>query len=212
MKNKILVNRSALQLIMKIKHVKYYFLFVFSLSISAAYSQIEETGLSQDSTLIGSNIEYADNVPRNENGFFSMFEGNPGRAALYSAIIPGGGQVYNKKWIKVPIVLGLEGTAIGFIVFFNDFHKTLDLGFKGLVRGEIDQFGGYTPANVAGLKQRRDTIKQYRDYSIIALAVAHVLNIADAFVDRHLMEFDVDEDISFHLGPTTHGVGLSMSF
>jgi len=176
----------------------------------ASNAQNEGSGLTQDSTLLDNEQYFADSTVKNEQGFFSMFEGEPGRAALYSAIIPGGGQVYNKRWLKVPIVLGLEGTAIGFIVFYNRLHSEVDLAYKGLVRGEIEQFNGIR--DPAGLKRTRDTLKKNRDYSIIALSLAHVLNITDAFVDRHLTEFDVDEDISFYFGPTEHGVGLAFTF
>ena len=195
---------------MKVSWIKYYFLVAFCFLLCESNAQIEETGLTQDSTLLDDELYFADSTVKNENGFFSMFEGEPGRAALYSAIIPGAGQVYNKRWLKVPIVLGLEGTAIGFISFYSKQHAEVSLGYKGLVRGEISSYRGIT--DPTGLKNIRDKLKKYRDYSIIALTVAHVLNITDAFVDRHLMEFDVDEDISFNFGATQQGLGLSIAF
>lgn len=174
------------------------------------YAQVVGGGLTQDSTLLEEDIYFADSNKKNERGFFSMFEGNPGRAALYSAVLPGAGQIYNKKWIKAPIVWGLEGTAIALISYYGGLHNTFDLAYKGLKRGEITEALGYTDADALG--EVRDRLKQYRDYSIIGLAAAHVLNIADAFVDRHLLEFDVDEDISLRFGPAEHGIGLTMAF
>ncbi len=187
---------------------------VFSIIIlfftCSLHAQVVGGGLTQDSTLLEEDIYFADSTKKNEEGFFAMFEGKPGRAALYSAILPGAGQIYNKKWIKAPIVWGLEGTAIVLIGYYGNLHKTFDLAYKGLKRGEITEALGYTDADALG--EVRDELKQYRDYSIIGLAAAHVLNIADAFVDRHLLEFDVDEDISLKFGPTEHGVGLTMAF
>lgn len=165
--------------------------------------------LNQDSTLVD-NEDYSGNPENKKAGFKTMFEGTPGRAALYSAIIPGAGQIYNKRWLKAPIVWGLEGTAIYFIVDYNRLFQEFDIGYKGVLRSEIISYRGLT--NAASIKSYRDRFKKYRDYSIIALAVAHILNIADAFVDRHLIEFDMDEDISFQYGPTRHGVGLTMNF
>ena len=182
-------------------------LFVFS---NAVYGQVYDDGLNQDSTLLEEDIYFAEPGVKNEEGFFAMFEGDPGRAALYSAIIPGAGQIYNKKWLKAPVVWGLEGTAIVLIGYFNREYKCYDLAFKGLVRGEITSAKGFTDA--AGVQQIRNDLKRNRDYSIIGLTVIHVLNIADAFVDRHLIEFDVDEDISINFGPTPHGIGLTMAF
>lgn len=169
---------------------------------------IEDLELSQDS-ILNDNTAYTAQKSDEKDGFLSMFEGNAGKAALYSAIIPGGGQIFNKRWLKAPIVWGLEGTAIGFIVFFSRLHNLVDLKYKGMARGEITEWRGYTSA--AALKTRRDNLRKTRDYSYVGLGVIHVLNIADAFVDRHLIEFDVNEDISLKLGPTTNGVGITMA-
>lgn len=195
---------------MKYLSIKSYLVFIIVCCYGLLIGQNEQSGLTQDSTLLEDDIYFAEPGKKNEDGFFSMFEGNPGRAALYSAIIPGAGQIYNKKWLKAPIVWGLEGTAIVLIGYYGDLYRCYDLSYKGLKRGEITQAKGYTDANA--LEVERDKFKKYRDYAIIGLAAAHVLNIADAFVDRHLIEFDVDEDISLKLGPAQHGIGITMSF
>ena len=200
---------------MKSSWFKYILLVVFSLSFSSYYAQIEGSGLSQDSTLIDDEIYFADSTKKSENGFLSMFEGDPGRAALYSLVLPGAGQIYNKKWIKAPIVWGLEAGAIVCIVIFNDYYQQFALGYQGMVRDGLDfpnPLGNGIYTDAAGVKRQRDNFKKYRDYSIIGLSAAHLLGVIDAFVDRHLMEFDVDEDISFDLGPTNHGVGLTFTF
>lgn len=165
--------------------------------------------INQDSTMVDDE-KYTSNPKKEKLGFKSMFEGNPGRAALYSALLPGAGQIYNKKWLKAPIVWGMEGTAIGFIIYYKDLFYEFDLAYKGVLRSEITSYRGITSA--AALEQYRDRFKKSRDYSYIALAVAHVLNIADAFVDRHLMEFDIDEDISLRIGPAQHGLGIALQF
>lgn len=195
---------------MKYFIIKFIFIIFLLFSFGSINGQIEGGGLTQDSTLLEEDIYFADSSKKNNDGFFSMFEGNPGKAALYSAIIPGAGQIYNKKWLKAPIVWGLEGTSIAFIGYFGSLYRTFDLGYKGLKRDEITEFRGYTDANA--LVVERDRYQKYRDYAIIALAVSHVLNIADAFVDRHLIEFDVDEDISFIFGPSQNGIGITMTF
>jgi len=195
---------------MKYFIIKYIFILSLLCSFYASHGQAEIDGLTQDSTLLEEDIFFAESGKKNKEGFFSMFEGNPGRAALYSAIIPGAGQIYNKKWLKAPVVWGLEGTAIVMIGYYGRRYRCFDLGYKGILRGEISESKGFTDANA--IKVERDKVKKYRDYAIIGLAVSHVLNIADAFVDRHLIEFDVDEDISFQLGPAQHGIGITMTF
>jgi len=168
----------------------------------------DDLELSQDSTLLD-DTKYTAKKSEKKEGFLSMFEGNPGKAALYSAILPGAGQVYNKKWLKAPIVWGLEGTAIGIIIFYSQTHNLYHTKYQGMARGEISSWNGFD--NATALKSARDTLRKRRDYSYLALGIVHVLNIADAFVDRHLIEFDVSEDLSFQFGPAAHGLGITMS-
>ncbi len=192
------------------KHSSYIGVILILLfgSYNSTAQIIDDVELSQDS-ILNDNTVYTAKKSDEKDGFLSMFEGNPGKAALYSAILPGAGQIFNKRWLKAPIVWGLEGTAIGFIVYFSQVHNLVDLKYKGMARGEITEWQGYTTA--AALRTRRDNLKKVRDYSYVGLAVIHVLNIADAFVDRHLIEFDVNEDISLRLGPANHGIGITMS-
>ncbi len=128
---------------------------------------------------------------------------SPKRATFYSAVLPGAGQVYNRKLWKVPIVLGGLGASYWFIRENNRQYQRYKDAYIALVDGDpatVDEFEGRFSAqsvlNVA------DTYRRWRDLSYIALGAVYVLNIVDASVDAHFVRFDVGSDLSAGLGPS----------
>lgn len=119
---------------------------------------------------------------------------NPLKASLYSAVLPGLGQVYNEKYWKVPIVWGLLGTGVGFTVYYNNRHKHYRDAFIAELNGETHQYTGILDANRLGVIQ--DDMKRNRDYAIALTVLAYALNILDATVDAHLYEIRRDKDLS----------------
>lgn len=122
---------------------------------------------------------------------------NPMRASLYSAILPGMGQLYNGKWWKAPLVWGILGTGVGFIVHYNNQYKE----FRGYY---LDKLYGYPLENptlqnmsLENLATIQDDRKRTRDYAIALTALAYILNIVDASVDAHLFGIKKDPDLSF---------------
>jgi hypothetical protein len=122
---------------------------------------------------------------------------NPMRASLYSAILPGMGQLYNKKWWKAPLVWGVLGTGVGFIVHYNNQYKE----YRGYY---MDKLYGYPLENptlqnmsLENLATIQDDRKRTRDYAIALTALAYILNIVDASVDAHLFGIKKDPDLSF---------------
>ena len=88
---------------------------------------------------------YDDDVPTVEGPKANMFEGPPGRAALYSLILPGAGQIYNGSFWKAPIVWGLIGT-MGTVVAYNTTqYKDLDTRYVSALNEEIDGVPGTDP-------------------------------------------------------------------
>ncbi len=143
---------------------------------------------------------------------------NPIRASLYSAILPGMGQIYNRKWWKVPIVWGLLGTGIGFVINYNNQYKE----FRGYY---LDKLYGYELENptlnglsVEQLATIQDDRKRTRDYAIALTALAYILNIVDATVDAHLFGIKKDPDLSFqptlipNLQTTEFAMGFGVSY
>lgn len=124
----------------------------------------------------------------------------PAKAAFYSAILPGLGQAYNKKYWKIPIVIA--GITGGILVYdFNNgqYNRYRD-AFKRRLAGFTDDefYGtGTTPLiSMDGLERAQRQFRRNRDLALLITAGIYVLNIIDANVDAHLLQFNVAEDLS----------------
>lgn len=121
-------------------------------------------------------------------------------ASVMSAILPGAGQVYNKKYWKVPIIYaGLGGFGYLFYVNqqkFSYYSKNLKAEYDNDAN-TINE-SGYSGTQLQTLKA---DYRKSRDLGIIGCAVFYALNILDANVDAHLTTFDVSDDLSLELRP-----------
>lgn len=135
---------------------------------------------------------------------------SPIRASLYSAILPGMGQVYNKKYWKVPIVWGLLGTGVGFVLNYDKQYKE----FRGYYLDKLygNEIENPTINNMSArqLATIQDDRKRTRDYAIALTALVYILNILDATVDAHLYGMEKDPDLS--LKPTMIQNPTNMQF
>ena len=161
-------------------------ILIISFFITSGYSQ-------EDKLVIDENK--VDTTTIVDNSFFDIFYGNPGKAAFYGLIIPGGGQIYNKRWWKLPLVYGLEGGLI-FLIYDNTrlYRGYQDAYLNNLTTDTEIDFQGVTDTGI--LKTRRDKYRQRREYAWVAFIGGHLITIFEAFIDRHLMEFDVSDDLS----------------
>lgn len=135
----------------------------------------------------------------------------PAKAALYSALLPGAGQLYNKKYWKLPILYAGLGTAIFFVKFNSDSTNLYGDAYTLRTNGETtaDRFSAYSDADLIDF---RDFYKSQLDFSFIAVGIIYVLSIIDAIVDAHLYDFDISDDLSLSVWPelqTQAGKGLS---
>lgn len=119
----------------------------------------------------------------------------PAKAAFYSAIVPGLGQVYNKKYWKVPIVYGGMGLSLYYYSWNNtEYHRYRDAYKDQLagrpVTGELSELDGERLRRGQRFHQRN------RDLSMLITVGIYLLNIVDANVDAHLQQFNVNENLS----------------
>lgn len=122
---------------------------------------------------------------------------NPMRASLYSAILPGMGQLYNKKWWKAPLVWGVLGTGTGFIIYYNNQYKEYRGYYLDKLYGNPISQPGIANLTKEQLATIQDDRKRSRDYAIALTALGYILNILDATVDAHLYGINKDPDLSF---------------
>ena len=121
----------------------------------------------------------------------------PSKAAFYSAVIPGLGQVYNNKIWKLPIVY----TAIGVSAYSFDFNKKKYWSYRNAYKRRKagfsdDEFQGII-INDDRLLDGQNFHRRYKDLSMVFLVGFYFLNILDANIDAHLLDYNVDENLSF---------------
>ncbi|MEO6303898.1 MAG: DUF5683 domain-containing protein [Bacteroidia bacterium] len=123
------------------------------------------------------------------------------RASILSAIVPGLGQAYNKKYWKIPIIYAGIG---GFGYMFLSNNKQYNL-YRTNVRAYYDEDSTTMPALTQYSGDQLQTLKlqyrKYRDFAIIGFSIIYLINIVDANVDAHLRTFDVSDDLSIHIDP-----------
>lgn len=120
----------------------------------------------------------------------------PAKAAFYSAILPGLGQAYNKRYWKIPIVYGAIGTSLYFYAWNNDRYDQYRNAYKDRLAGIPDVQYDYLTDNQ--LIAAQEFYQQNRDISMLFAIAFYVLNIVDANVDAHLLQFNVNDNLSFN--------------
>jgi hypothetical protein len=143
---------------------------------------------------------------------------SPKKATIYSAILPGLGQAYNKKYWKIPLIYAGFGTIGYFIGWNNNFYKTYKLAYSDLTDDDPDSDSfldvlppGYNlddPTTYnnfkSGLSKQQDYYRRNRDLLVIAMIGFYGLNIIDASVDAHLFDFDISEDLTMNWQPAVN--------
>ncbi|RLD22766.1 MAG: hypothetical protein DRI69_00040 [Bacteroidetes bacterium] len=158
---------------------------------------------------------YDDDVPTVEGPKANMFEGPPGRAALYSLIIPGTGQIYNGSYWKAPIVWGLIGTMGTLVAFTSNQYRELDTRYVNALTDEMSANPGTDPdpygLSSTQLFNLRTEANKNRQLSIVIFSFAWLGQTIEAYVDGHLKEFDVSDDLSIRFKPIMFNDGASIA-
>ncbi len=124
------------------------------------------------------------------------------RATLYSAVLPGAGQIYNRKYWKAPIVWAGVGVSFWFIQRNTKEYRRYKDAYLAVVDNDpttIDEFNGEVSSSQ--LLDVTDTYRRWRDLSYIAIGMVYMLNIVDASVDAHFVRFDVGRDLTMGVQP-----------
>ena len=146
--------------------------------------------------LIGAGLFYWGSLLDGVVCYESEKEPNPARAALYSALLPGLGQVYNGELFKVPIYWGCLLASTHLLMNNNTNYKR----FKR-IHNEASMENNSSPISAETAKWYRDVYRRYRDYSIVATALFYVLQVLDANVFAYMHDFEVTDDISMDVLP-----------
>ena len=135
----------------------------------------------------------------------------PSKAAFYSAILPGLGQIYNKRYWKLPIVYGAIGTGVYAYVYNDDLYDRFRAAFKRRRAGFTDDefydlngsgiVAGSPDLSDEALQDAQERYQRDRDLALLITIGLYAFNIIDANVDAHLQQFNVDDDLSLDIKP-----------
>ena len=124
----------------------------------------------------------------------------PSKATFYSAVLPGLGQAYNKKYWKIPIVYGALATGLYFYNQNDNDYKRYRNAYKRRLAGFTDDefygSGAYPSISSDGLIRAQSTLKRNKELSILVTVGLYILNIIDANVDAHLLQYNLDDNLS----------------
>jgi hypothetical protein len=205
--------------VFKTGKILFIFIFLISFGIQAQVDTIKNK-LRKDTvaTLYGQKNITAKVIKQVADTLnLKTFKPDPIKVVWMAAIIPGYGQILNRKYWKLPIVYGgflgcayalswNSGMYQTYLTAYRDIitpnDPTANSYLQLLPKGRtIDDFGG-TTAFAALLKTKQDVYRRYRDLSIIATIGFYALTIVDAYVDAQLYDFDISPDLSMRIQPT----------
>ena len=158
---------------------------------------------------------------------------NPTKATWLALVIPGGGQIYNRKYWKLPIFYGGFAGCAYALTWNNKMYKDYSSAYKDAVNenwtstsitdllppGYIDRVSKTQLTET--LRKRKDTYRRYRDMSVFAFIGVYLLSVVDAYVDAELSNFDISPDLSMRVEPaiidhrtggSSRSVGVQCSF
>ena len=164
-----------------------------------------------------------------------VFIPNPTKATWLALVIPGGGQIYNRKFWKLPIIYGGFAGCAYALTWNNKMYKDYMQAYKDAALGNWEANSihdllppGYldrTPKTqiTETLRKRKDTYRRYRDLSIFAFIGVYLISVIDAYVDAELSNFDITPDLSmrvdpavinsqYSIGSSNKSVGVQCSF
>ena len=141
----------------------------------------------------------------------------PSRAAFYSAILPGLGHVHLKQYWKVPVIYAGLGAGVYFYLDNQkNYNRYRDAYKRRLAGFTDDEF--YGSVSDDGLKEAQKSLKRDKELSLLVTAGIYILNIVWANVDAHLLQFNVDENLTFmphykiNEFDSTGDLGLTLNF
>ena len=209
-----------------------FFILFFAFLFFTLHSNAQQKDSTQAAQLSDSSLEKKDSIYRGTKSKATMDSielrqrKNYRRATLYSAVLPGAGQFYNKKYWKIPIVYAAIGIP-AYLYFdnkkiYNEAQYALVVtinGSKGDSLNNVSQ--DFLPlvqsGNTTAIINYRDEARKNEDYSVLFFLLFYGLNILDATVDAHLKDFNVDSDLSFRIKPMimpgpTPSAGITLAF
>jgi len=177
-------------------------LFIFpNLLTSQVVDSLEQ--VAPDPVVVDS-LEQADAAVKSKPKFIPK----PNRTLMWS-LLPAGGQIYNRRWWKVPLVYGAF-VGLGFAIDYNqNLYRDLRDAYLLALDDQPHQFSGTTIDSPNALRNLRDSFDKNTQTAYVGIIILYALQSMEAYVDSHLRSFDVNDDLSFKLKPALDVNGLT---
>jgi hypothetical protein len=146
---------------------------------------------------IGANLK----IFSQKDSIIPAFIPSPKKSAVIGLAIPAGGQVYNRKYWKAPIALGAYVGMVYVIDFNQDIYRRLSVAYQSSLKNESHEFSNLPGFNTRTLRSLRDAYDKRTQMSYVGAIFVHFLVALEAFVDAHLQDFDITEDLSINYKP-----------
>lgn len=187
------------------KNISVLILLLCFLTLGEIHAQVRDT---LPLTTVPLNTPEEEGIPKDSARL--ALEAMPRKAAIRSAILPGLGQIYNRRWWKVPLVYGAY-VGVGLVYEFNQRYYKMFLTEAQFRQENPDkvgdpQFQGWT---TEGIIQIKDNYRRNRDLSILAILGVHAVQVIDAYIDAKFFRFDVSDDLNVSINPTFEGGTLA---
>lgn len=188
---------------------------------------------------IATSVVITDSVPAKKKRDWNTWRPNPKRAMWLAIVLPGAGQIYNRKYWKLPIFYGGFVGCLYALSWNGQMYHDYSQAYVDLMDNDpntqsyndflhlgttIDESNKAHYQEI--FRKRKDRYRKWRDLSVFALIGVYALSVIDAYVDASLSEFDISDDLSLRVVPTiindqssrnpvkssAIGVGCSLSF
>ena len=187
---------------------------LLSTSLLSVYSQNKKD--KRDSSITTKSTDSSQKIAKTDTS--KKVKSIASKAALRSALLPGLGQVYNKKYWKVPIVYGALAIPVSLFSYNRTWYKKTRFAYSVRTLKDSANFPNIDPQleplSTPSLKLYRNEFRKNMDFSVIGLLLLWGINIVDATVDGHMRTFDISDEITLGIKPTISnnlgGGGISM--
>lgn len=196
-----------------------FLLLALILSCRTVFAQaVPDTSMNQvipDSAIAKQNE--VKNLPNTEaNKEYRPTENQPNakKAGLYSAILPGAGQLYNKQYWKIPLIYAGAGVAVYFFVNNQKNYRKYRQAYIARIDNDPATVDKEPLRTTEEIQYLQNEYKRWLDMTGLLTAVGYTMQILDAVVFAHLKEFDISRDISLKMQPVTlpnGGVGFGLA-
>lgn len=172
-----------------------FILLIVLLTVSRAFAQNEEV------TAVDTSLAAVESKP----GFFAYGPDGapiPKKTLVYSLLLPGMGQAYNRRWWKLPFVYGAVGGVVYSIDFNQRQYRRLRDALELKLNDQEHEFTGTSLDNANALRSNRDTYDRFTQMSYMATILVYGVIAIEAFTDAHLQNFDISDDLSMEIRPS----------